>query len=98
MLEVYHESIQREIANLILERRPADDQRFFTSYFAVYDRFAHFTPNIEELITNFASEPFFVLFILKCHIQQYCYLAPGVTNVDSVAEIGKRLISCDHLF
>ena len=44
MLEVYHESIQVEIANLILERRPADDHRFLTSSFAVYDSFAHFTP------------------------------------------------------
>jgi hypothetical protein len=33
-----------EIANLILERRPADDHRFLTSYFAVYDSFAHSTP------------------------------------------------------
>src|SRR2546421_9973119 len=42
--EVYHESLQMEIANLIRERWPADDHTFLTSSFAVSDSLAHFTP------------------------------------------------------
>ena len=44
MREAYHESLQVEIAHLILERRLADDRKFFTSYFVVFDDFAHSTP------------------------------------------------------
>jgi len=54
LLEVYHGCIQGEIANLILERLPADDQSFPTSYVAAYDRFAAIWQNSED-------EPFSVI-------------------------------------
>ena len=76
-LPLWHSNTRNEVglAYTADDRRKAETRGFFSfivfsmeSYFAVYDRFSHFTPDIEELTTNFASEPVFVPLLLKGHM------------------------------